>query len=513
MKNFRKKTTLVILFACLSFILLACNSESVDPSERTELRLGVTGDPISFDPQNTTDSASRDIFNQIFDNLVTLNDDMEVEPELAKDWSISDDGKEWTFILEENVEFQDGEAFNAEAVKINFERLSDKDNNLVMYSDIGSNIESIEAKDDTTVIFYLKEPKYSFLSDLTSPPNGIMSPKSIESKDKDELSKEPVGAGPYKLKSWSPGTSVELEEHSNYWRGTPEFEKITFNVVQENSSRITMLSNDEIDLASNLPSTEVERVSNDENLSIEEVKQNRILYVGINTSKKPLDDPKVRQALNYAINKEGLANDLLNGQVFPATALITKLDFGHSDVGNYPYDLEKAKKLLEESGIEKGQTLRLLHASNTTADEPAAQYVQNSLEELDFFDIKFEQQEVGTYLETLLNPDRYDLYMRGMVNSVGDPDRGLRENFLPDSPENYSHYSDPELTEVLEEASSEMNEEKREKDYEKALKIINDDAPAIPLYEDLYFFGKNKNLEGIRYKPRLNLRDAKFIED
>ncbi len=514
MSRYHKKIILITLLLGLSLISMACSSnDTSDPSERTEIRVGITGDPVSFDPQNATDSVARNIFNQIFDNLVTLDEDMEVVPELAKEWESSDDGTEWTFILEEDVVFQDGEPFNAEAVKINFERLSDKDNNLAMYPDIGQNIESIEAKDDVTVIFNLKEPKYSFLRDLTAPANGIMSPKSIESKEREEISKEPVGAGPYKLKDWNPGDSVELEAHADYWRGEPEFETVTFKVVQENSSRITMLSNDEIDLASTIPYTEVDRIKNDDNLAVDEVKQNRILYTGINSDVEPLDDIRVRQALNYAINKEELANQLLDGNVSPATAAITDLTFGHTPLDNYPYDLEKAKQLLEEAGIEKGQTLRLILASNVTEDVPAAEFVQNSLEQLEYFDIKLEKQELGTYLETLTNPDSYELFMRGIVNSVGDPDRALREEFLPDSQQNYSNYSNPDLTELLESASSEMDEKKREEQYADALKIINDEAARIPLYEDMYYWGKHKNLEGIIYKPRLNLRHAKFSSE
>ncbi|MCM3174606.1 ABC transporter substrate-binding protein [Paenibacillus sp. MER 99-2] len=483
---------------------------SAETASLKNLTIALTGDPIGFDPQNSTDSISNFINYQIYDRLVTFNDKLEIVPQLAESWETSEDGKTWTFQLRQGVTFQDGTPFNAEAVKTNFDRLIDPDKKLSQYATLGQFIESVTAKSESEVVFALKEPQGAFLNNIAVTSGSIISPKSIQ-EDEDGIAKTPVGTGPFKLKSWSSGNELVLESNQDYWGGKPNVSGITFKTVTENAARVIMLESGEADIIDKVPGTDIERLSNNSNFTINTRSTNRVGYIGINTKHAPFDNVKVRNALNLAIDRATLVNKLYEGRVEVATSFISKNSFGYADVGAYAYDVEAAKKLLQEAGVQAGTPLRIILAANTVQDRPAAEFVQNSLQQLGF---KAELQvlELASYLDALKNPDSYDLFVRGASSLTGDGDALLRDSFLSTSKSNYAFYNNPKVDELIVTGGQALDREERQTIYNEALQLIKADAPWIPLYEDSVQVGYSSQVEGITFLPSLlwDLRGVKF---
>ncbi|KQO01237.1 ABC transporter substrate-binding protein [Paenibacillus sp. Leaf72] len=481
-----------------------------DTAAAKSLTIALTGDAIGFDPQNATDSISSFINYQIYDRLVTFNDKLEIVPQLAESWKASADGKTWTFQLRQNVTFQDGAPFNSEAVKTNFERLINPDKKLSQYATLGQFIESVSTNGDSEVIFQLKEPQGAFLNNIAVTSGSIISPKSIQ-EDEAGIAKKPVGTGPFKLKSWSSGNEIVLEANDQYWGGKPGVSGITFKTVTENAARVIMLESGEADLIDKVPGTDVERLSNDSKFTVNTRSTNRVGYIGINTKHAPLDNVLVRNALNLAINRETLVNKLYEGRVEVATSFISKNSFGYTDVGAYAYDVEAAKKLLQDAGVKEGTTLRIVLAANAVQDRPAAEFVQNSLQQLGF---KAELQvlELASYLDVLKNPDSYDLFVRGASSVTGDGDALLRDSFLSTSKSNYAFYANPKVDELILAGGQALDKAERQKNYSEALQLIKADAPWIPLYEDTVQIAYSSKIEGITFLPSLlwDLRGVKF---
>ncbi|MED1791859.1 glutathione ABC transporter substrate-binding protein [Brevibacillus nitrificans] len=491
------------LVLAVSLLVSACGTSETSTVgaevEAKDLVVGLTGDPVSLDPHNATDTISSLINYQILDTLVAFNDKMEIVPRLAESWTVSEDGKTWTFKLRQGVTFQDGTPFNAEAVKTNFERLADKSKKLSRRVLIGQFIDKITTNGDYEVVFQLNTPQGPFLNNLAVTASGILSPKSIKENEQG-IAKNPVGTGPFTFKEWTPGNQVVLEANQQYWGGKPGVKSVTFKPVPENAARVIMLETGEADVIEKVPASEFERLKSNDEVQVISRPTNRVLYIGINTTVAPFDQVKVRQALNYAIDRETLVNKLYEGRVKLATASVAAQTFGYSDVGAYPYDVEKAKSLLQEAGVKEGTKLRLILAANVIQDRPAAEFVQNSLQKVGF-DAELKILELGSYLETLKDPSTYDLFVRGAAASTGDADSVLSDGLLSTSATNYSHYANPKVDEWIKAGSAQTKPEERQKSYAEALKLIKEEAPWISLHEDVGYVGIRKNVEGVEVQP------------
>jgi len=492
-----KKIGFIIIL--LFIFTVGCSSNSEDSSEK-ELTVATTTTADSLDPHNTTDTASKNIFAISTETLVKLDEDGEVVPSLAKDWEEKDDGKTWTFQLEEDVKFHDGEPFDAEAVKTNFERVTDKDKNLARYSLIGPYIDDITVEGENEITFHLNESLAPFLNLLAQPSgSSIVSPKMIE-EDEDSIKENPVGTGPFEIKDWSPTGDTVFEANADYWGDKPQIDKITWKSVPENSARATMLENGEADIIVNVLDTDIERLDGMDGISVETTPLNRALYVGINTEFEPFDNKEARQALNYAVNKEELSEDLYKGEVTVSTAAVSEQVNMHSDVGAYPYDVEKAKKLLKDAGVKEGTELRLIVAENVTRDHRAAEYVQNSLQNIGL-DVKYQELELSDYLSRLEDPDEYELFLRGSLPSSNDIHDLFSDELDSESDNNYSGYSSSKVDKYISEGAQEMDESKRKDIYKKALENIKEDAPWIFLYDDVVSTGINDDVDGLILTP------------
>lgn len=477
------------------------------------------GDSVSLDPPSVTDGESSRVTKQIFETLIEFEEDsFELSPGLATNWEPSEDGLSYVFELREGVKFHDGTDFNAEAVKINFERWADPDHEFA-FTDEGYNysvygtqfggfagdddhvIEEINVLSDYEVEFVLNQPLGSFLQNMGMNYFAITSPAALEEFGSD-INENPVGTGPFVFDNWTKNSTIELSKNEEYWdEGLPKLDGVTFTVVGDNSSRLSTLLSGGIDLMDGLSPDDIEQVNNTDGYEVYERVPNNVGYLGFNTEVEPFDDPLVRKAINHAINKEDLITSVYGGQATPATNAVPVDYLGHNDeIEQYEYDLDLAKELLAEAGYEDGFDFDLwtMPVARPYMPNPAraAELIQAELSELNI-NANIVEKEWAVYLEEI-ELGHQDMFMLGWSGVNGDPDYFLGSLLSTDGipGSNQTFYSNSEVDMLLDEARSTIDEEERAALYEEAQVLIHEDAPMVPLVHSIPVLAGSDTISG-----------------
>jgi peptide/nickel transport system substrate-binding protein len=325
------------------------------------LLVGLVAEPVNLDPPQVTDLNSLRVARRIVETLVTFPEEStQIVPGLAESWTISKDGLTYTFKLRKGVKFHDGTPFNAEAVKFSIERQFNPEhpaNKLGKYPFANfffGNVKAVEAMDDSTVRFVLKEPRASFLAVLTSGAASIVSPTAVRKWGAD-YPLNPVGTGPFRYVSWQRGQQVVLEKNPDYWKGAVKLDRVVYRPIVEDQARLTELMTGAVDLIVGVPPDFVGQLEGSPKVSIAKQVGAHVWYLGINNQKKPFDDKRVRQALNYAVNKDAIVKDVLKGTGAVSKGPVLPNTWGaDAALKAYPYDPQKAKQLLAEAGYPNG---------------------------------------------------------------------------------------------------------------------------------------------------------------
>ncbi|MBS4188693.1 ABC transporter substrate-binding protein [Bacillus sp. FJAT-49705] len=522
----RKKTFKLLLISLLaiSMFLVGCNSKTNEKAGSNDnnnesspikdtLVYGRGGDSTSLDPISTTEGETFKVTENIFETLLEYGDqDTTVNPGLAEKWTVSDDGLNYTFNLRQGVKFHDGTDFNADAVVFNFDRwMNGNADSFPYYSMFGGYkgeeghvIKEVKAADEYTVQFVLSRPQAPFLKNLAMSPFGIASPTAVE-KYGDKFRENPVGTGPFKFVSWKQNDTITLEKNPDYWqKGLPKLNKVIYRVIPENTARLNSLTIGEIDIMDGLNNSDEATVLGNDNLQIIERPSMNVGYIGLTTTRKPFDNKLVRQAINHAIDKKSIIDAFYGGKADPAVNPMPSSIEGYNDaIEPYPYDLEKAKALLKEAGFEKGFEIDLWAMPVARPYMPEAQKVAEVIQEsLSKIGVKANIQTVewATYLDKAAKGE-FDMFMLGWTGDNGDPDNFLYTLLDKDSigSNNYSHYSNDELHDVLIQAQTETEQAKRNDLYKKAQEIIHDDAPWVPLVHSTPLLAAAKDV--VNYLP------------
>ncbi len=287
-------------------------------------------DAVRLDPADMTDNPSETVLRHIMDGLVEFDEELNINPCLAKSWEISEDGTVYTFYLREGIKFHDGTPFNAEAVAFNFNRIITQ--NLRRTALFKPYIESVTAVDEYVVVFKLFAPFGAFLHHLSHGAALIQSPTAVNTWGA-EVGKHPVGTGPFKFVEWVPGDHITLEANPEYWKGRPYLDRIIFQVVPEAATRVFRIESGEAHVATRIPPTEVPRLQANPNIEVMVRQTLRVIYIGMNNQKPPFTDVRVRQAVNYAIDKELLCQSILGGYADPADSPLAPLTWGYYSTG------------------------------------------------------------------------------------------------------------------------------------------------------------------------------------
>jgi glutathione transport system substrate-binding protein len=463
-------------------------------------------DAVSLDPQHTNDNASYSIEKPMLEGLIGFNEKMEQIPQLAERWDASPDARVYTFYLRKGVKFHDGTPFNAAAVKANFDRIRNPENKLRRYT-LYKIISQIDVLDEYTVRFTLAEPFGAMIATFAHPAGGINSPAAVKKYGQD-YEKNPVGTGPYKFQEWVPNDHITLVKNPDYWdkANDAKVDRIIVKPVPEDGTRIAMLQKGDAQFINPVPYSMAELVRADKNLTLAESEAIYTYWVAMNTQKKPFSDVRVRQAMNYAINKEAIIKAVLRGHGKPADSPLAPRVWGHTPVKSYPYDPAKAKALLAEAGYPNGFKTLLRGVAQTDPKEIMVA-IQGQL------------KQVGVDVEVLalpaaaLSADRFkpleenrgQMDYAGWSPSTGDADWGIRPLLTKDNwpPTNFTigFYTNPRLEELVKSALQTSDSAKRKAAYAEAQRVIMDDCPWVFLWVNYLLGGTRANVGGISIQP------------
>lgn len=514
MRNLKRNWLLLLMFGTVLF-LAACaggSEETKDEGVKTEaevaeggdLVLAVLSDASSLDPHGANDVPSVIVQETIYDTLLDKDENSEIIPGLAKSWEPVDE-LTWKFTLNEDIKFHDGEDFNAEAVKVNLER--------ILNPDLGSPrtnlFEMITEIEVLSEYEFQITTEYAFsplLAHLSHNSVGMISPASIAQANEDlangedpfaAISTNPVGTGYFKFDSWDPGSSIKVVKNEDYW-GDPAFvDSVEFRVVPDSQVRLADLETGNVHIIDPVQPNEVARIEGSDFGSLHRQASSSLTYLGFNTQKEPFDNPLVRQAISHAIDREAIISGIYEDYAILANGTMAPGTFGYSeDTAVLDYDMDKARELLAEAGYEDG-----FKTSIWTNDNPQRQAIavlaQESLAKLGV-EVSIEVMEFGAYLDKTSTGD-HDMFILGLSNPTGDADYQIYSLFHTSqhgNPGNRSFYDNPAIDELLDNARRASDPEERLAIYKEATDILSEEAPMAFLLHNEYLLGVSDNTTG-----------------
>lgn len=457
-------------------------------------------DANNLDPHYSTQINSMAVVqHKIYEGLVMMDRNSEYKPLLAKEWKQLDD-LNWEFTLQDGISFHDGTPFDGNAVKKTIERILDK-NQPTPKANMFGMIKEVKVIDPLKVQIVLHYPFAGLLSVLASAEGGILSPKAIEQYGKD-MTKHPVGTGPFIFESWTPGQEIVMVKNEKYWGTKPKIDKVVFKTVPEDTTRVAMVETGEAHIAEQLPVTELERVQNSSTMTLGRFESFAVDHIGMNVTRKPFDDVRVRQAIAHAIDKEAIIKGVYNNVGKVAISSLGPKVIGYSPNIKTPnYDLNKAKQLLNEAGYANGFKATI-YLNDNKARINVAEVLQSQLKGIGI-DLQIQVMEFGAYLE-LAAKGEAEMFISGWGNATGDGDYNQYNLFHSTSrgvPGNHSFYNNPEVDALIEAARKEKDPEKRKQIYEQAQQIEMDEVPLLPFRSSENLAAIAKNVQGIYISP------------
>jgi len=482
------------------------------------LLVGLVAEPVNLDPPQVTDLNSGRVARRIVETLVTFPEEStQVVAGLAESWTVSRDGLRYTFKLRKGITFHDGTAFTADAVKFSIDRQTDPEhpfNKLGKYPFANyffGNVKAVEIVDPSTVEFVLKEPRASFLTILTAAAASIVSPTAAKKFGAD-YALQPVGTGPFKFASWDRGQRVVLERNPSYWRHAVKIDRVVYRPIVEDQARLTELLTGSLDLIVGTPPDFVSHLESNPKITLLKQVGAHVWYLGINNQKKPFDDKRVRQALNYAVNKEAIVRDVLKGTGSLSRGPVLPATWGaEPGLKPYPYDPERARKLLAEAGYPSGFATSLwVPESGSGMQSPVAMstVIQSNLKAVGV-NVALQTMEWGAYLAKLRSKEQ-ELFALSWMAGNEDPDMVMypllhSSQWTPNGP-NRALYKNARFDELLHQARLVTDQGKRAELYREAQRILVDDAPWIFIDHEIQTAAHGKRVQGFKLHPSFDLR-------
>jgi peptide/nickel transport system substrate-binding protein len=469
-------------------------------------------DPNSLNPPNTAERMAENVSNQIFDALLALDLELnELSPALATEWEVSDDGLQYSFTLREGVTFHDGTPFNAEDVVATFEAGADPAN---AYFDeyIGLTVEVI---DDYHVVLVRDEPDVVFERLLAETP--IISAEQFAEGGNQAIEDFPIGTGPFKFVEWVKGNRIVLEANRDYWiEGLPLVAEVIFRPISESSTRLAAIQTGEVHIVNRLSSDEARQLLGLPGVQVIRYPVDRVYYIAFNNLTTgvglPTEDPLVRQAMNYAVDREAIIDGLFDGFADLATGMITPENLGYdASVEPFPYDPDRARELLAEAGYANGFEIGMACPIGAyTNFEEVCQAVAGYLADVGITlaggEVAF--METGVYWDLEANKELPPLFGDSWSASEGEAYPRLFGS-LGGMNASYSAWSDPDIDDYLAQISQEFDRETRAARYGELQQYMMENPPFIYLYVPNSFEAIRDAVQG--YRP--NAVEAYFLKD
>lgn len=477
------------------------------PQRGGTLRFGQVGDVKSFDGPIISDNNSIWTMLLIYDQLTRPTaDGLSIEPGLAKSWEISADGKTYTFHLRPGVTFHDGSPVTAEDVKFSVERAVQLKNS--QWTFLFGTFKGMEVVDSLTVRAHLTAPHAPFLSDVALFATSIL-PKKLVTSMGEAFFQHPIGTGPFMLKSWAKGSEIVLARNPHYFRSPmPYVDQINQLLVPDPNTRVLQVQNGELDVALFVPPALAGSLQNNPAVTLHIDNFFDSHFVTIQTTSKPyLKDPLIRQAMNYAIDKEAIVKHLLFGFGNPSGQALPEM-FGYTNsIQPYPYDLSMAKSLMAKSTFPKGfSTVLLVDASTKVPDAQIAEYIQQQLKQLNI-QVTIQVVDDATDLAKTQSPN-YQMNVGYMTSDIIDPDELVSFAEAGDGGTNaiWTYFNNPTVNKLALEAAGILDRTKRQALYDQLNRLYHDQAPMIFLYRQPSLSVSTSKVQGFKVLPTGNYR-------
>ncbi|MFC9711850.1 ABC transporter substrate-binding protein [Paenibacillus sp. NPDC056933] len=496
----------------------ASGGEQAGQAEGGNLTYALATSPDTLDPHRSGLAVTVRAIRTIYDNLVVQLPDGSIKPWLAKEWSVSEDGKSYTFKLREDVKFHDGTPFNAEAVKFNLDRVIDPATKAANSLALIRPYTSSDVIDEYTIKVNLEQPSQAFLGNLSQALLGIVSPAAAK-KYGDQLGKNPVGTGPYTFVKWDENADIVVAKNKDYnWapetvenKGAPHVDTITFKIVPEEATRIGSVQSKQVLAAETVPPQNIAALKSDPNQQLLQANTVGLPYtLFFNLRKAPWDNVKVRQAVQSAVDVESIVKTLYLGNYERAWSALSPgiLGYDASLEGSIHPDINKANQLLDEQGWAKGAdgirekdgkklTLRYVDGSpNREKRNDIAAIIQQQLKQVG---IAVEVEITKDIATVIYQNWDYDLYGNSQVNSDPNALYAFYHTSAEGERPTLSGLSDPKIDKLLEQGAVETDPDKRVDIYNQIQQYLIDQAVILPIYVFPYTVAASKSVQGIKF--------------
>lgn len=509
MKKKKHISLFMLMLVVLSIALYGCggdkkntnngNTPANEESSKTpvyggEVVVGISQDLDSLDPHKAVAAGTKEVLFNVFEGLVKPDKDGNLVGAVAKDYEISPDGKVYTFYLREGVKFHNGNLVTADDIVYSLERsaglLKTADPSVVVESAL-TNIAAVKKVDETTVEVDLETADTELIGYLTC---------AIIPKDYDKQDTAPIGTGPFKFVSYSPLESFVVEKNEDYYlSGEPYLDKVTFKIIPDADSAIVQVLAGSVDIFSYLTEAQAEQLQ--DKVNILEGNMNLVQALFLNNKVKPFDDERVRQALNYAVDKQGILDLVAGGK---GTIIGSNMFAGFTKYFEegldelYPHDVNKAKELLKEAGYENGFTFTITVPSNYQFHVDTAQVIVEQLKQAGIT-AQIKQVEWASWLSDVYVGRNYEATIIGLDAKLAG--RDVLERYALDAGNNFLNYSNADYDTILKDAIAAVNDEEKIKDYKKLQTILAQDAAAVYIQDPALLVAVNKKLSGYTFYP------------
>ena len=447
----------------LAATALALASSTAALAARTDVVIGVVLEPPHLDPTAGAAAAIDEVvYANVFEGLTRIGPAGEVMPALAASWEISDDGKVYTFKLHDGVKFHDGSDLTAEDVKFSLDRARAEDSTNAQKG-LFAQIDSVEAVDPTTVNVTLKQPQGSFLYNLGWGDAVIVAPESAEGNKE-----KPIGTGPFKFDNWAKGSSITIVKNPDYWGEAVALDKAEFRIIPDSAAAVPALLSGDVHAFPNMPAGDaLPQIQSDSRFEVVIGATEGETVLSTNNKKAPFDKLEVRQAIAHALDREAIIAAGSSGLGVPIGSHFSPANEAYVDLtGTYPHDVEKAKALLKEAGLEGGFKATLKLPPPAYARD-GGQVIASQLREIGI-ELEIIPVEWAQWLEQAFKGKDYDLTI---VSHTEPNDIGIyaRKDY-------YFNYDNPDFDKVIAELDVASDQAKRNELFKQAQEILAKDA-------------------------------------
>ena len=507
------RTRTLATAAAMALLLAACTVSDPEAPSAEEggeaggtFSIAVGIDPDTFDPAGQTTTTVQNMVDYMVETLTAVDDEGTVSGRLAETFETSEDGRTVTLGLQAGVTFHDGTPFDAEAVVFNLERIIDPELTVPLGSPYDV-IESVTAVDDTTVEIALTRPSPGFLSALSVTTAGMISPASVEADGNTNLNyQRPVGTGPYTFGEYTAGENVTVAKYADYWGEEPYYDTVQFRVVPEAATRESLLLAGQVDMIILPPVSDLESLQANDEVEVLVAPSDRTIFIALDFQDPLLSQPAVRQAMNYAVDKQAIVDNVLFGAAEVLDAPMAPSLFGYCETGSYDYDPDRARQMLADAGAEGASIDLLTPSGRYVQDQQAAEAIAGYLREVGLT-VNVTTSDFPSFLSRVNAPhseNTVDAHLLGWAPAYLDADfqmQMFRQATHPPKGLATSFYTNPEVEQLLAQADVETDPATREDLYCDASQVIWDDAPWIFLWTQSFPIVWSADVTGIGSTP------------